>query len=139
MHLNHKSMKKIYILLIIISAVFSVSSKAQTTYSDVAGIFYKRCTSCHHTNGGAPFSMMNYSETAPYAASVKNALLTGKMPPWPPDTTYGRYVHERIVTTSEKNAIIKWVDDGAVEGNPALVPPAPTYTKYKIQAKPDLI
>lgn len=131
-------MKKRYALLII-SSVISIGSKAQTTYSDVAGIFYKRCTSCHHVNGGAPFSMMKFSETAPYAAAIKNALLTGAMPPWHPDTTYGRYLYERIVTASEKNAIIKWIDNGAVEGNPALVPPAPIYTKYQIQAKPDLV
>src|SRR5688572_27225440 len=140
MHLNHKSMKKIYILLIIISAVISINSKAQTTYKDVAGIFYKRCTSCHHVNGGAPFSMMNYSETAPYAASVKNALLTGKMPPWSPDTSYTRFLHERIITSSEKNAIIDWINTGYTKGDTTLAPVAPVYTsKYKLRGKPDLI
>ena len=51
-------MKKIYTLLI--SAVISMNVSAQV-YSDVAGIFYNRCTQCHHQNQHAP-SFMYYSE-----------------------------------------------------------------------------
>ena len=43
-------MKKLYTLLFIAGLSFSAS--AQLVYKDVAGIFYSRCTSCHHTNGG---------------------------------------------------------------------------------------
>lgn len=131
-------MKKLYILFAL-SFVFSFKGMAQPTYKDVAGIFYKRCTSCHHTDGGAPFSMMNYAETAPYAAAIKNDLNSGKMPPWPPDTTYTRFLHERIITASEKKAIIDWVDGGVLEGDPNLVPTPPVYGGYKIKSKPDLI
>src|SRR5687767_8091303 len=109
-------MKKFYILLLL-SAGISFNSFAQLVYKDVAGIFYQRCTGCHHTNGGAPFSMMNYSETYPWAASIQTDLTINKMPPWPPDTLYSRFLHERIITQTEKNDILSWIASGALQGD----------------------
>src|ERR1051326_9129712 len=123
------------------SGIF-ISASAQLVYKDVAGIFYSRCTQCHHTNGGAPFSMMNYSETNPWSSLIQADLNSGKMPPWPPDTTYSRFMHERVITTSEKNAILSWISSGSQMGDTTIAngcPAAPVYTKYKIQATPDLI
>jgi len=133
-------MKKFNFSLLI--AGFSLSASAQLVYKDVAGVFYSRCTGCHHVNGGAPFPMMNYSETSPWSSLIQADLNSGKMPPWPPDTTYSRFMHERIITTSEKNAILSWIASGSQMGDTTIAngcPPAPVYTKYKIQATPDLI
>lgn len=130
-------MKRLYALFFLSAAFFSAS--AQLVYKDVAGIFYNRCTKCHHSGGGAPFSMMNYSETAPWASLIQLDLQNGKMPPWPPDTTYTRFLHERIITTSEKNAILQWITDGVLKGDTTLAPPAPAYTKYKLCGTPDLV
>ena len=130
-------MKRLYTLVFFAAATLSAS--AQLEYKDVAGIFYSRCTSCHHTNGGAPFAMMNYSETYLHASSIQSDLNSGKMPPWSPDTTYTRFLHERVITTSEKNAILSWVASGAIQGDTTKAPPAPTYTKYHLKGTPDLI
>lgn len=140
-------MKRIYRL--IFAAVVSLgltegsfTASAQLIYKDVAGIFYSRCTSCHHTGGGAPFSMMNYSETSPWCAQIKGDLNSGKMPPWSPDTTYTRFLHERIITSTEKATIISWVNGGCTKGDTTIAngcPPAPTYTKYHLNGTPDLI
>jgi len=130
-------MKKLYILSFIVG--ISLTASAQLVYKDVAGIFYSRCTSCHHPDGGAPFPMMNYSQTYPYASSIQYDLNTGKMPPWSPDTTYSRFLHERVITTSEKNAILSWISSGAQKGDTTLAPPAPTYKKYQLKGKPDLV
>lgn len=130
-------MKQFYTFLFV-PLTFSPAA-AQLVYKDVAGIFYNRCTKCHHVGGGAPFSMMNYSETAPWALLIQNALQTGKMPPWPPDTTYTRFLHERIITASEKNAIFQWINDGTLAGDTTLAPAPPVYPKYKLYGTPDLI
>ena len=131
-------MKKIYFLFLL-SVSISFTTSAQVVYKDVASIFYNRCTGCHHANGGAPFSMMNYSETYPNASSIQHDLTIGKMPPWPPDTTYTRLLHERIITTTEKAAILSWIAGGAQKGDTTLVPAPPAYTKYHLYGKPDLI
>lgn len=133
-------MKKIYTLFFI--AGVSLSSSAQLVYKDVAGIFYNRCTSCHHTNGGAPFSMMSYSETTPWASLIQNDLNIGKMPPWPPDTTYTRLLHERIITAPEKAAILSWIASGTQAGDTTIAngcPAPPVYTQYHLYGTPDLI
>lgn len=131
-------MKKLYILFLLSSSV-SLTASAQLVYKDVAGIFYQRCTSCHHANGGAPFSLMNYSETATWAASIQADLNSGKMPPWPPDTTYSRFLHERIITQTEKNDILSWISGGAQKGDTTLAPAPPTYFSHKLKGTPDLI
>ena len=132
-------MKKIYPLLTVLCGItFSSSVNAQLEYKDVAHIFYSRCTSCHH-EGQHGQSMMNYSETFPWAASIKHDLLIGKMPPWSPDTSYSRFDHERIITQSEKNDIIIWIDGGALKGDTSLAPIAPIYAVYKLNGTPDAI
>jgi hypothetical protein len=133
-------MKKLYAILFITG--ISLAASAQLVYKDVAGIFYNRCTACHHTNGGAPFSMMSYSETAPWAATIQTDLNSGKMPPWPPDTTYSRLLHERIITTSEKAAILSWISTGSQAGDTSIAngcPAPPVYTKYHLVGTPDLV
>ncbi len=131
-------MKKTAVLFFL--AGISLSAPAQLVYKDVAGIFYNRCTSCHHPNGGAPFSMMNYSETAPWASLIQTDLNSGKMPPWPPDTAYTRFLHERIITAPEKSAILSWIASGAQAGDTTLAPAPPVYTsQYKLHGTPDLI
>lgn len=133
-------MRTFYIAFLLFVSLSISSSGQPLVYSDVAGIFYSRCTGCHHTNGGAPFPMMSYSETYPWASSIQYDLNIGKMPPWAPDTTYTRFLHERIITSSEKNAILSWINDGALAGDTTLAPEPPVYSsQYKLKGAPDLI
>ncbi|MFI5151280.1 MAG: T9SS type A sorting domain-containing protein [Bacteroidia bacterium] len=131
-------MKRQYVLL---SCLFLLSLQgfAQTAYKDVASIFYNRCTTCHHA-GQHGQSMMNYSETQPYITLIQHDLSTSHMPPWPPDTLYTRFIHEHIITTSEKSAILAWISGGALKGDTTLAPAAPIYpTGAKLIGTPDLI
>ncbi|MBI3500726.1 MAG: T9SS type A sorting domain-containing protein [Bacteroidetes bacterium] len=137
-------MKKLYPLLFIAVVTLSgvegtFTASAQLVYKDVAGIFYNRCTVCHHNGGGAPFSMMDYSETSPWCPQIKADLNSGKMPVWPPDTTYTRFLHERIITTSEKATILQWITDGCQGGDTTKAPAAPVYTKIQLYGTPSLI
>lgn len=135
-------MKKVNIILLFLAAAaFSHhSAKAQLDYKDVAHIFYNNCTSCHHQNGGAPMPLMSYSQTLPYASSIEYKLQNGLMPPWSPDTSYTRFVHERVITAAEKNAILLWISGGSTKGDTTLAPPPPVYSsQYKLIGTPDLI
>lgn len=126
------------IALLAIASFIPGYSDAQLVYKDVAPIFYSRCTSCHHEGQPAP-SMLNYSQTYPKSGIIKNYLQIGKMPPWPPDTTYRRFLHERLITSSEQNDIISWINSGSIKGDTMLAPPVPTYQQYKLTGTPDLI
>lgn len=131
-------MKKIYIFLFTILAICSSHSlKAQLEYKDVAPIFYNNCTSCHHV-GSHVLPMMTYSQVQPLTWAIQNALQIGKMPPWSPDTTYNRFAHERVITQSEKTAILDWITAGAPAGDTTLAPAPPVYSQYKLYGDPTL-
>lgn len=131
------------ILLAVTLVLSSLMSNAQQPiYKDVAPIFYSRCASCHHQ--GSQYPPLNYySSISGFTGIINNYISIGKMPPWPPDTTYARFTHERIITQSEKNKILTWIANGAPYGttlaDTALAPPAPIYPKTKLNGTPDLI
>jgi hypothetical protein len=101
---------------------------AQVTWSeDVAEVLYENCTACHNANGIAPFPLIEYSEAQINANSILDAVGTGYMPPWPADTTYQDYAHERVLSAEEIQTIVDWVTSGSAEGDPTLAPPPPVY------------
>jgi len=106
----------------------------QVTFSkDVAPIFQKSCQSCHHEGTSAPMSLMTYSETRPWARSIKERVVRRDMPPWHLDKTVGirQYKNDRSLSDDEIATIARWVDGGAPQGNPADMPPAPAFTSDK--------
>ena len=131
------SVKKslLFVFVLFTSLIYSQSPN----YSeDIASILYDNCTECHNSGGIAPFSLMNYQEASSMAPQVVLSIISGQMPPWPADTNYQRYAHERILSTSEINKIIDWNNNGTPEGDPNLAPSPPTYVVgAKIPIPPD--
>ena len=125
-------------LFIVLCGLIINSINAQPDYKDVAGIFYARCTSCHHT-GASNLPFMNYAQTAAYSSAIQNDLIIGKMPPWSADTSYTRFQHERIITASEKQQILNWIAGGTLKGDTTLAPAAPIYSNgYQLAGNADL-
>ncbi len=53
------------------------------------------------------------------------------MPPWHADPAHGEFLNDRRLSEKDKDTILKWVNDGALEGNPPT--PQPTYaTEWQI-------
>jgi hypothetical protein len=116
----------------------------QVTFSkDVAPIFEKSCMSCHHQGTMTPMSLMTYAEARPWAKSIKERVVRRDMPPWHLDKTVGirEYKNDRSLSDDEITTIARWVDNGAPQGNPADMPPAPTFTSDKAWfiGTPDLL
>mgnify|MGYP003651568252 CR=1 FL=1 len=112
---------------------------SQSTWSgDIAAILYKNCTNCHNPNGIAPFSIMDYTTTKQWANAIDYRVQSGEMPPWKPDTSYQRFVHERILTTAEKTKLISWINAGAPSGDLSQAPAPPVYPSGGILPNPDL-
>jgi hypothetical protein len=125
-------------LLIVLCGLIINSMTAQSEYKDVAGIFYARCTSCHHT-GASMSPFMNYAQTVAYAGMINYNLTNNIMPPWSADTTYTRFQHERIITASEKQQILNWIASGNLKGDTTLAPAAPIYSNgYELAGNADL-
>jgi hypothetical protein len=68
-------------------------------------------------------SFLSYKETRPWAKAMKAEIAQRKMPPWFADPRYGHFINDRSLKQSEIDAIAKWVDSGAPEGNAKDAPP----------------
>jgi hypothetical protein len=105
-------------------------AKQVTFAKDVAPIFEKSCMSCHHQGTMAPMSLMTYAEARPWAKSIKERVVRRDMPPWHLDKTVGirQYKNDRSLSDDDIATIARWVDNGAPQGNPGDMPPAPTFS-----------
>ena len=116
---------------------------AVTFAKDVAPILYKNCIRCHRSGEIAPMSLLTYADARPWARSIKERVSKREMPPWFLDKTIGiqKYKNDPSLSDADVDTIVKWVDGGAVQGNPADAPAVPELDEistWRIGA-PDLI
>jgi hypothetical protein len=120
----------------------------EATFSkDIAPILQRSCQNCHYPNGVAPMPLMTYKDARPWARAIKEKTLLrnkrGAMPPWfiEKDVGIQHYKNDPSLSDLELAKIVKWVDSGAPEGNPAdMPPPKPVVddTKWTL-GEPDLV
>ena len=111
------------------------------TYSrDVASILNERCVSCHRPDQGAPMTLQSYEEVRPWVKSIARNLEEGTMPPWHVVASVGALVDDRSLEDWEKETVLRWVKQGAAEGDVADLPSAPTFPtgEWKL-GEPDFI
>jgi hypothetical protein len=122
-----------------IASVGIVNAQTAPTWSaDVASIVYNKCSSCHHAGAIGPFPLMSYNDAFVQASGIEASVYDNRMPPWPPDASYRRFAHERLLSSDEKTKILDWVSNGAPEGNPNTAPAPPVFTSNWQIANPDL-
>ena len=107
---------------------FAFSAAAQdapTFYQEALPVFQKNCVACHQPDGPsvggiyAPMSLIDYEQAKLWAPLIRNALVTGYMPPWGAHERHrGEFKGERYIDKNEKDLLIAWVDGGALEGDP---------------------
>ena len=68
---------------------------------------------------------MTYEETRPWAKSIRERVITRKMPPWHLDKTVGiqQFQNDRSLSDEQIATIVRWVDSGAPLGDPKDMPP----------------
>jgi len=116
------------------------TAPAKATFSkEVAPILFKDCAQCHRPGESAPFSVLSYKEVRPWAKSIKEKVALKTMPPWHADPHYGEWANDRRLTQTEIDTIVAWVANGAPEGNPKDLPPAPQFSEGWEIGKPDLV
>src|SRR5215467_4447950 len=107
-----------------ISVAADVGAPTVTFAKDVAPIFQEKCQDCHRAGTAAPMSLITYEETRPWAKSIRQRVLTRNMPPWHIDKTVGiqHFANDRSLSDAQIATIVRWVDEGAPQGNPADMP-----------------
>jgi hypothetical protein len=91
---------------------------------EISRLLYDRCGSCHRP-GGSAFSLITYAEARPWAAAIKEEVLERRMPPWGAVKGFGDFKNDRGLTQEQIELIAEWVEGGAPEGDPKLLPKIP--------------
>ncbi|HWB63985.1 MAG TPA: T9SS type A sorting domain-containing protein, partial [Chitinophagales bacterium] len=135
--INQHPMKKLYICLGIILLANFAGAQTPTWGNGVACIMYTHCTTCHHPDGIAPFSLIDYQDAYNQRQNIAYDINNKIMPPFPPDINYQHYQHERYLTAQELQILNAWVSGGAPMGDTTQAPPAPVYTTETAIPNPD--
>ncbi len=94
-----------------------VSAVAAPTFNkDIAPILYQNCSTCHRPGEVAPFALLSYQDAAKRAGLISNVTKSRFMPPWKPEPGFGKFDHERRLTTEQIALIQEWAAAGAPEG-----------------------
>ncbi len=122
------------------SPALGQSRDRQVTFNrDVAPVLYAKCTTCHHPDGPAPFSLMTFDEARQRAALIATVTRRRYMPPWKPDPGIGDFVGERRLTDAEIATLDRWVADGTPEGDASDRPVVPHFAAGWQNGEPDLV
>jgi len=125
-----------------VSAQSTVPAAAPPTFNkDVAPIVYSKCASCHREGEVAPMSLITYEQVRPWARAIKNKVVAREMPPWGADPKETLPMRNDVsLSDAQIQTLVAWVDAGAPRGNPADLPPAPTFTTgWTNGSEPDAI
>ncbi|MCE2483834.1 MAG: hypothetical protein J4F33_13465, partial [Alphaproteobacteria bacterium] len=124
------------------------AAQPDVTFSrDVAPILQRSCQECHRPDSMAPMSLLTYEETRPWARAIRARVEAREMPPWYLDKTVGiqQFINDISLSDAEIDTVVRWVDSGAPEGNPADMPPPlewPSGDRFRLESElgpPDLV
>ena len=115
------------------------SSDSLTFNKHIAPILFAHCASCHRPGGGGPFNLLTYRDVQLRLPLIADAIERRAMPPWVPEPGFAKFVGERRLSDEEIDVFRRWVDEGAIEGDPADLPPPPQWSTGWQLGEPDLV
>ena len=90
-----------------------------TWSQEIARIVQKRCIACHAKE---PVDFSSYESARPWAKAIKEEVLNRRMPPWGAVKGFGEFRDDLGLSQEELNTFAEWVEGGAPEGDPNLLP-----------------
>jgi len=101
------------------AALCACSDRAPTWHRDVQPIVARSCGGCHVERGIAPFTLATWNDVYARRDLVRAQVESRRMPPWPPGAGCSEYQATRSLPEQDRETLLSWIDQGAVEGNPA--------------------
>ena len=130
-----KSWVLAWMVLAPIAAAHDIITTKITFSNEVARILYQRCVACHR-DGGSAFSLATYAEARPWAKAIKEEVLSRRMPPWGAIKGFGEFQDDRSLTQEDLTILADWVEGGAPEGDPRVLPHVPHFTPREEIVRP---
>jgi peroxiredoxin len=110
-----------------------------TFTKQIAPILWDHCGRCHRPGEVGPFSLLTHADAAKRAGFLRDVVESGRMPPWKALPGHGHFLDENRLTRRERALLDRWAEDGAPQGDPANLPPAPKYPDGWALGQPDLV
>ena len=101
---------------------------------------YAKCVSCHRPGEVAPMSLITFRDVRPWAAAIREKVVSRTMPPWHADRA-ARQIPQRprASRSARSTRSSRWVDAGAREGDPAAMPALPAFAEGWQIGTPDQV
>jgi Flp pilus assembly protein TadD len=106
---------------------------------DIAPILFHSCAPCHHPGEAAPFSLLTFSDAKTHAGQIAAVTRMRIMPPWLPEPGDFAFADDLRLSAEQIARLQTWVDQGALEGDPADLPAKPQFSEGWQLGKPDVI
>lgn len=117
-----------------------VSVPKNVTYAEhVAPILNNHCTSCHHSDAVAPFSLVGYDNAKKQSAMIANSTGDKRMPPWKAVHGYGEFLDENRLSETDLAILKKWEETGAKRGDEKKEPKPQVFNANWELGKPDMV
>jgi tetratricopeptide (TPR) repeat protein len=129
----------VFIVAAVTAAAGQSRPVALTFTREIAPIIFESCAECHHAGGPAPFSLMTYQDVRKRARQIVEVTRSRYMPPWLPEPGHAEFLGARRLGEDKIEAIRRWVEQGAAEGLPSDLPPAPQFNEGWQLGQPDLV
>jgi hypothetical protein len=126
--------------IVLFSGLFSGSAPAgeSPTFNDeVVRIIQQRCQTCHRPGEHAPFALLTYADTRKHLDDIRDAVQGRVMPPWKPVPGVGDFLGVRRLSDGERATLLRWIDAGAPEGDPAKLAPPRVFPEGWALGAPD--
>jgi hypothetical protein len=118
------------------SGMIHFAAAVVTFNKDVQPILQEHCQECHRPGQVAPMSLLTYKDARPWAAALRQAVLTKKMPPWhAADVPHEKFLNDRRLRQVEIDTLVNWAQTGAVEGDVKDAPAPRTFASDWIQRR----
>jgi hypothetical protein len=108
---------RFFMCLAVVASAFAVTRGPITFNKDIQPILLKNCQGCHSAGHLGPMSLVTYEETHPWAAEIRSMVANEKMPPRIAESHLGLLGDNGRLSPGEIELIVRWVDDGALEGS----------------------
>lgn len=127
-------------LALVAASAARVGAQPRPTFTTaIAPIVWSRCASCHRPGQVGPFNLLTYDDVKRRAALIAQVTAERLMPPWKPAEGKGDFADARRLSAAELALLQEWIADGAPQGDPAALPPAPVWTEGWQLGTPDLV
>jgi len=95
------------------SAALAHQQETPSYEKDIAPIITENCASCHRESGIAPFAMDSYAMMQGWSPMIREVLMTKRMPPGQIDPHIGSFENDMLLTDSEAQMLVHWVEAGS--------------------------